>query len=112
MAICLSRQRIEGRTSFTLNCAALLPVSTAQAAEPSTVQSVTFSASELFAFADKARDAGGFATAETAYRALAESPDRQLRAEARFRLALMQPIIFTLDLLPLGEESRPFSAAF
>src|SRR5690606_28048218 len=44
---------------------------------------------ELFTFADAARDAGDFATAETAYRALAGNPDIELRSEARFRLALM-----------------------
>lgn len=44
---------------------------------------------ELFAFADAARDAGDIATAEAAYRALAENPDIELRSEARFRLALM-----------------------
>jgi outer membrane protein len=50
---------------------------------------VTMSAAELFAFADGARDRGDFATAETAYRALGENPDMELRTEARFRLALM-----------------------
>jgi len=39
--------------------------------------------------ADRARDAGDFAVAETAYRALAENPDIELRTEARFRLGLM-----------------------
>jgi len=43
----------------------------------------------LFAFADRARDAGDYTTAETAYRALAGNPDVELRTEARFRLALM-----------------------
>ncbi|MGN6357152.1 MAG: surface lipoprotein assembly modifier [Novosphingobium sp.] len=47
------------------------------------------SPAELFAFADAARDAGDFAAAETAYRALATNPDIELRTEARFRLALM-----------------------
>ena len=47
------------------------------------------SVAELFAFADAARDAGDFATAEQAYRALASNPDPELRTEARFRLALM-----------------------
>lgn len=50
---------------------------------------VTLSASELFSFADRARDAGDFATADAAYRALATNPDIELRTEARFRLALM-----------------------
>ena len=34
-------------------------------------QSFSLSVSDLFAFADRARDAGDYATAETAYRALA-----------------------------------------
>ena len=50
---------------------------------------ITLSATELFAYADAARDAGDFATAEAAYRALAANPDMELRSEARFRLALM-----------------------
>lgn len=44
---------------------------------------------ELFAFADAARDRGEYATAESAYRALSTNPDEELRAEARFRLAMM-----------------------
>lgn len=44
---------------------------------------------QLFAFADAARDQGDFATAQTAYRALATNPDMDLRNEARFRLAMM-----------------------
>ena len=50
---------------------------------------VTMSPSQLFAFADRSRDAGDYATAETAYRALAANPDPELRTEARFRLAMM-----------------------
>lgn len=69
--------------------AALSLVPCAQAAGSAPVQSVTLSPAELFAFADKARDAGDFATAETAYRALTANPDIELRTEARFRLALM-----------------------
>lgn len=46
-------------------------------------------AGELFQFADAARDAADFATAASAYRALATNPDIELRTEARFRLALM-----------------------
>jgi hypothetical protein len=51
--------------------------------------SVTLSAPELFQFADAARDAGDFVTAERAYRALAANPNLELRTEARFRLAMM-----------------------
>lgn len=50
---------------------------------------LVLSPAELFGFADSARDAGDFETAEAAYRALAGNPDPALRAEARFRLALM-----------------------
>jgi len=49
----------------------------------------SFSAPQLFAYADAARDAGDFRTAEAAYRALTSNRDPQLRAEARFRLGMM-----------------------
>lgn len=52
-------------------------------------QSVTLSASGLFRFADQARLAGDFATAEAAYRALSTNPNAELRCEARFRLGMM-----------------------
>lgn len=51
--------------------------------------SISLTAPQLFELADRARDSGDFATAETAYRALADNPDIDLRNEARFRLALM-----------------------
>lgn len=44
---------------------------------------------QLFAFADTARDRGDYASAETAYRALATNPDIEIRTEARFRLGMM-----------------------
>ncbi len=50
---------------------------------------VQMTAAELFAYADAARDAGDFGTAESAYRALAEDADPDLRSEARYRLARM-----------------------
>lgn len=50
---------------------------------------ITMSAEQLFGVADQARSAHDFATAETAYRALATDPDIELRTEARFRLAMM-----------------------
>lgn len=62
------------------------PVSPVQPEQPKPLQ---LSAAQLFQFADAARDAGDFATAEAAYRALATNPDIELRTEARFRLALM-----------------------
>ncbi len=57
---------------------------TAAAAPP-----VTLSASQLFAFADAARDRRDYATATAAYRALSGNPDVELRTEARFRLGMM-----------------------
>lgn len=50
---------------------------------------VQMTASQLFSYADAARDAGDFKTAEIAYRALMEDPAPNLRQEARFRLARM-----------------------
>lgn len=66
-------------------------VATAQdnIATASSAPSVTLTPSQLFDFADAARDAGDFATAESAYRALATNPDIDIRTEARFRHALM-----------------------
>jgi hypothetical protein len=71
----------------------------AAAAEPSS-QSVTLRPAELFAFADAARDAGDFAVAETAYRALSTNLDIELRSEARFRLAMM-----------LADKQKKYAAA-
>jgi outer membrane protein len=51
--------------------------------------SITMTPAELFRFADGARDAGDFVTAEQGYRALAANTDVEVRSEARFRLALM-----------------------
>ena len=53
------------------------------------ITSVQVTPTQLFGVADNARDAGDFATAEIAYRALATNPDIELRTEARFRLAMM-----------------------
>lgn len=50
---------------------------------------VVLTPAEMFLFADSARDAGDFATAEVAYQALAGNPDQDIRSEARFRHALM-----------------------
>ena len=68
---------------------ALLAVTAPAAAQEVLRQAVTLTSAELFDFADRARDAGDYATAETAYRALAGNPDIELRTEARFRLAMM-----------------------
>jgi tetratricopeptide (TPR) repeat protein len=67
----------------------VLAAPAAALAEEPPASAATLSAPQLFAFADAARDAGDFATAEAAYRALATNPDLQLRSEARFRLAMM-----------------------
>lgn len=75
-----------------LACALSSAVSgqTAQApAGDSNTTSVSLTPAQLFSFADAARDAGDFATAEQAYRALGTNPDIELRTEARFRLAMM-----------------------
>nr|WP_314466252.1 surface lipoprotein assembly modifier [uncultured Novosphingobium sp.] len=47
------------------------------------------SATQVFALADNARGQGDFSTAETAYRALAQDRDIEVRTEARFRLGMM-----------------------
>lgn len=62
----------------------------AQVPQPEpTTGAIQLTAEQLFALADRARAARDFATAETAYRALATNPDIELRTEARFRLAMM-----------------------
>lgn len=66
-----------------------LPGQAQENATDTAPQPVRVSAEQLFAFADQARTARDFATAETAYRALAGNPDLELRTEARFRLAMM-----------------------
>ncbi|BAK65549.1 hypothetical protein SLG_08740 [Sphingobium sp. SYK-6] len=48
------------------------------------------SAAQLFDIADQARVAGRLADAEAIYAALARDPDGEVRAEARFRLGMMQ----------------------
>jgi hypothetical protein len=56
---------------------------------PAAEKKMELSAAQLFAYADAARDRGDYATAETAYQALFQDPDLELRTEARFRLAEM-----------------------
>ncbi|WP_164852800.1 surface lipoprotein assembly modifier [Novosphingobium umbonatum] len=46
-------------------------------------------AAQLFQYADQLSASGQYASAETAYRALAKHPEPELRREARFRLAMM-----------------------
>lgn len=75
------------RLTVAVALAALIFASYAFAEAPT--QALTLSPAQLFTLADKARDTGDFVTAETAYRALAENPAIELRAEAHFRLALM-----------------------
>lgn len=75
---------------FAITCATVPIVALAPAhALEQQLSSIDMSVSQLFAFADEARDRGDYPTAETAYRALASNPDLELRTEARFRLALM-----------------------
>jgi outer membrane protein len=73
------------------SCAAFAQAAPGDAPTPAPAPrlSRTLSTAEMFAFADGARDRGDFAIAETAYRALAQHGDLQLRSEARFRLAMM-----------------------
>jgi thioredoxin-like negative regulator of GroEL len=52
-------------------------------------EGVQMTASQLFDYADKARDAGDFQAAENAYRALMQDMNPEYRIEARFRLAEM-----------------------
>lgn len=56
---------------------------------PAEAEAVTLSPAQLFALADDARDAGDFAAAQAAYRALSENRDLEIRTEARFRLGMM-----------------------
>lgn len=53
---------------------------------PETVQMTPL---QLFGFADSARDRKDYLTAEAGYRALAGNSNADIRAEARFRLAMM-----------------------
>ena len=70
--------------------AAALPAHAQEQAEPAAKgDEVRLSAAQLFALADKAREAGDFATAAQAYEALANDRDQAIRSEARFRHALM-----------------------
>jgi len=67
---------------------ALSVIVAAQAAEPET-STISLTADQLLALADRARDAGEFAVAERAYRTLFDDASVQVRSEARFRLALL-----------------------
>jgi tetratricopeptide (TPR) repeat protein len=60
-----------------------------ESAQPASGEGVQMTASQLFDYADKARDAGDFETAENAYRALMQDVNPEYRIEARFRLAEM-----------------------
>jgi hypothetical protein len=87
----MAKQPLRSRRYFRL---ALLLLSLIAAVVPVRAQDIrasktTMSAAELFDFAERAKLAGDFPTAEIAYRALTENPDIELRTEARFRLALM-----------------------
>ncbi|GLK45942.1 MULTISPECIES: porin family protein [Novosphingobium] len=62
------------------------------------------SAAQVFALADNARERSDFFTAETAYRALTQDPDLEIRTEARFRLGLM----LADDLKRYGDAALEF----
>ena len=64
-------------------------VGEAQTAGAASEEGVQMTSSELFDYADKARDAGDFETAENAYRALMQDVNPEYRIEARYRLASM-----------------------
>jgi hypothetical protein len=61
----------------------------ASGAEARHQQTLSVTPEQLFALAEHARNAGDFAAAEVAYRAIASNPDIELRTEARFRLGMM-----------------------
>ncbi|MEJ5978477.1 surface lipoprotein assembly modifier [Novosphingobium sp. PS1R-30] len=87
---CVARPALRALRACCLAGALLLPVSAARAQErPASAAVVGLSPAELFDFADQARDAGDFVTAEAAYRALARHRDVEIRTEARFRLGRM-----------------------
>jgi len=73
---------------LTLLLAALLTPLGTRAQEPLPAR-VSLSADELLALASRAVQAGDAAAAESLYRALFADPTRDVRAEARFRLALL-----------------------
>lgn len=59
-------------------------------AEPATATTISgLNPAQLFALAERARAAGQLCDAEVLLRALTEDPDPEIRAEARFRLALL-----------------------
>jgi len=85
----MARGWLSGFAAVLLVVAPAGPARAADPPAPAPPPPVQLTPAQLFAFADAARDAGDFATAEQAYRALAANPDPELRTEARFRLALM-----------------------
>ena len=75
-----------------LGCAMIMISSPAtaatQTAEPPR-STVSLTADQLLAFADRAQRAGEFGVAEGAYRALFDDASVEVRSEARFRLAML-----------------------
>ena len=69
--------------------AAASPALAQAATQPADGARLTVSADQLLILADRARQAGDLAAAETAYRALFVDPSVEVRSEARFRLAMM-----------------------
>lgn len=90
----MAAQGSQGARRFALLGSVIISVSAAcpafaDAGSQDEIQSVQLSAEQVFALGDSARDRGDLTLAETAYRALAGDPDPPIRAEARFRLAMM-----------------------
>lgn len=61
----------------------------AQSAATENVSAAGISAVQMFEIAEKAKQEGNFAAAETVYAALVKDPDIEIRTEARFRLGQM-----------------------
>jgi tetratricopeptide (TPR) repeat protein len=83
----LKRVRFVPALAAALHC--LLPATASAAPFVRPQDTVSLPASEIFRLADEARAGGNPADAETFYRALAQDPDPEIRAEARFRLGMM-----------------------
>lgn len=70
-------------------CSGSLAAQEVNQAAPASPNAVQLTPIQLFGFADAARDKQDYTTAEAAYRALTGNTDADIRAEARFRLAMM-----------------------
>ena len=75
--------------SLTTFAAAATVLAPPMALAAQQAEKIQLSAAQVFELAARAEQDGAFVDAERAYRALAADPDADIRAEARFRLALM-----------------------